>query len=243
LTAIGFGIAPAYVSSGSEPLTERGGTGTRQNRRLRGLLVAGEVALSVILVSGAGLFAKSLQRLQLVNPGFEAAPGLMFGTELPPARYRQAPQALQAFREIERRLRDLPQVKAVGLAKAAALQGAAYTADATVEGRRGDDYERELHCNATTPMYFRALATPLIRGRRLAEDDEREGAPLVTLVNETLEEILPGRQCDRGRFDCSSPDRIIRVTSLFRGPPTGWLTRIADGFIGATCRGVGRSGK
>jgi hypothetical protein len=110
-------------------------------------------------------------------------------------------------------------------------------------GRRGDDYERELHCNATTPMYFRALATPLIRGRWLAEDDEREGAPLVTLVNETLEEILPGRQCDRGRFDCSSPDRIIRVTSLFRGPPTGWLTRIADGFIGATCRGVGRSGK
>ncbi|MGA3240355.1 MAG: hypothetical protein ABSG03_29100 [Bryobacteraceae bacterium] len=134
MTAIGFGIAPAYVSSGAEPLTERGGTGTRQNRRLRGLLVAGEVALSVILVSGAGLFAKSLQRLRLVNPGFEAAPGLMFGIELPPARYRQAPQALQAFREIERRLRDLPQVKAVGLAKAAALQGAAYTADATVEG-------------------------------------------------------------------------------------------------------------
>jgi predicted permease len=187
LTAIGFGIAPAYVSSGAGPLTERGGTGTRQNRRLRGLLVAGEVALSVILVSGAGLFGKSLQRLQQVNPGFQAGHGLMFGIELPPALYPRASQALQAFREIERRLRDLPQVKAVGLARAAALQGEAYTVDATVEGRGGDDYERELHRNATTPMYFRALGTPLIRGRWLAEDDEREGAPLVALVNETLE--------------------------------------------------------
>ncbi len=94
---------------------------------------------------------------------------------------------MQAFHEIERRLRELPQVKAVGLARAAALQGAAYTVDATVEGRGGEDYERELHSNATTPMYFRALGTPLIRGRWLTEEDEREGAPLVTLINETLE--------------------------------------------------------
>jgi len=56
-----------------------------------------------------------------------------------------------------------------------------------VEGRGGDDYERELHRNAITTGYFTALGTPLLRGRWLMEDDEREGAPLVTLVNETLE--------------------------------------------------------
>jgi putative ABC transport system permease protein len=187
LTAIVFGVAPAYISSGTGPLTERGGTGSRPNRRMRGVLVASEVALSVILVSGAGLFARSLQRLQEVNPGFQAGHGLTFSIELPDARYRQTSQVLQAFREIERRLRDLPQVQAVGLARTAALQGTAYTVDATVEGRGGDDYERELHRNAITTGYFTALGTPLLRGRWLMEDDEREDAPLVTLVNETLE--------------------------------------------------------
>jgi len=187
LTAIAFGVAPAYISSGAGPLTERGGTGGRQNRHLRGVLVASEVALSVILVSGAGLFAKSLQRLQEVNPGFQAGHGLTFSIELPDARYRQTSQVLQTFREIERRLRELPQVQGAGLARAAALQGTAYTVDATVEGRGGDDYERELHRNAITPAYFSALGTPLLRGRWLTDDDEREGAPLVTLINETLE--------------------------------------------------------
>lgn len=149
--------------------------------------MASEVALSVVLVSGAGLFAKSLIRLQQVNPGFEAEHALMFGLDLPEARYPKASQAVQAFREIERRLGNNPLVQSVGLAAAAALQGSAYTLDSTVEGRGGNDYERELHHNSITPNYFRALGTPLLRGRWLTEMDERESAPLVTLVNEALE--------------------------------------------------------
>jgi putative ABC transport system permease protein len=186
-TAIAFGIAPAYVSSGAESLNMRSDTGSGQNRRLRSVLVASEVALSVVLASGAGLFAKSLIRLQQVNPGFQSEHALMFGLDLPDARYPKASQAVQAFREIERRLRNNPRVQSVGLAAAAALQGCAYTLDSTVEGRGGNDYERELHHNSTTPEYFRALGTPLLRGRWLTDMDEREGAPLVTLVNEALE--------------------------------------------------------
>ncbi len=187
VTAVGFGIAPAYVSSDAESLNVRSDTGSGQNRRLRSVLVASEVALSVVLVSGASLFVKSLIRLQQVNPGFQTEHGMMFGLDLPEARYPKASQAAQAFRDIERRLRGNPQVQSVGLATAAALQGSAYTVDATVEGRGGEDYERELHRNATTPEYFRALGTPLLRGRWLTEMDEREGSPLVTLVNEALE--------------------------------------------------------
>jgi putative ABC transport system permease protein len=187
LTALVFGIAPAYASSGSETLTERSGTGTGHGRRLRGVLVASEVALSVILVSGAGLFAKSLLRLQQVNPGFQVEHGLTFGLELPPVRYPKDRQVVQKFRELEGRLRNIPGVQAVGMARTAALQGTGYTADATLEGRAAGDYERELHHNSATPDYFRALGTPLLRGRWLTVADEQEGAPLVTLVNETLE--------------------------------------------------------
>jgi putative ABC transport system permease protein len=187
-TAIAFGIAPAHFSSGAESLNVRSDTGSSgQNQRLRSMLVASEVALCVVLVSGAGLFAKSLIRLQEVNPGFQSEHALMFGLDLPEARYPKDSQAVQAFGEIERRLRSNPQVQSVGLAAAAALQGSAYTLDATVEGRGGNDYERELHHNSTTPEYFRALGTPLLRGRWLTEMDETEGAPLVTLVNEALE--------------------------------------------------------
>jgi len=187
LTAVGFGVAPAYVSAGFETLAERGGTGTNQNRRLRGVLVASEVALSVVLVSGAGLLSKSLQRLQQVNPGFQSGHALMFSLELPGARYPKDSQRVLAFHEVERRLHDNPQVRSVGLAVAAALQGSAYTCDATVAGRGGDDYERELHRNAITPEYFNAIGTPLLSGRWLNDADQRENSPLVTLVNETLE--------------------------------------------------------
>lgn len=185
VTAIAFGIGPALACSGAESLAERGGTGTTQSRRLRSALVASEVALSVILVSGAGLFTKSLLRLEHVNPGFQVEHGLMFNIALPGARYRKASQAVETFHEIERRLRENPQVRAVGLARAAALNGTAYTVDATVEGA-GGDYQRELHCNSTSPEYFQALGTPLIGGRWLTEQDEQKGAPLVTLVNEAL---------------------------------------------------------
>ncbi|HEY3738256.1 MAG TPA: ABC transporter permease [Bryobacteraceae bacterium] len=186
VTAIAFGVGPALACSGSESLAERGGTGTAQSRRLRSALVASEVALSVILVSGAGLFTKSLLRLEHVNPGFQVEHGLMFNIALPSVRYPKASQAVETFHEIERRLRENPQVRAVGLARAAALNGTSYTTDTTLEGHGGDDYQRELHCNAATPEYFRALGTPLAGGRWLTEQDEQKDAPPVTLVNEAL---------------------------------------------------------
>jgi putative ABC transport system permease protein len=184
--ALIFGIAPAYVAVKVRTLNDRSRTGTGQNRAIRSVLVACEVALSVMLVSGAGLLVRSLVRLEQVSPGFQADRGLAFGVSLPFARYPKDEQQVQTLQEIERRLRENPQVEAVGATSLLALGGQWWTGDATVEGRSVDDYERELRHKSVTPDYFRAMGTPLVSGRFLEEQDGRANAPEVTLVNETL---------------------------------------------------------
>jgi putative ABC transport system permease protein len=121
-----------------------------------------------------------------VSPGFQADRGLTFAVSLPDARYPKDEQVVQTLQEIERRLRESPQVEAVGSTSVLALGGQWWTGDAMVEGRAVDDYERELRHKSVTPDYFRAMGTPLVGGRFLTEQDDRASTPEVTLVNETL---------------------------------------------------------
>ena len=185
IAALLFGFAPAFRASGSGELNDRGQTGGVDRRRTRGLLVASEVAMAVMLVIGAGLLVKSLLKLQQVSPGFNAERVLAFNTLLPEARYPKDELALKAFQDIQRRLESNPQVLAAGATSTGALHGYTWTGDATVEGHSGDDYERELRHKAVTPGYFRAMGTPVVAGRDLNEFD-KTGVPPVTLVNEAL---------------------------------------------------------
>jgi predicted permease len=185
LAALLFGFAPAFRASGSAELNDRGQTGGIDRQRTRGLLVASEVAMALMLVIGAGLLVKSLLKLQQVSPGFNPERALSFNVLLPTARYPKDEQALKAFEDIQRRIESNPQVIAAGAASTTALHGYTWTGDATVEGRSGDDYERELRHNAVTPGYFRAMGTPVMAGRDLNEFDT-PNVPPVTLVNEAL---------------------------------------------------------
>ena len=180
-----FGVAPALASSRSEMLRDRSETVSRGSRSTRNALVACEVALSVVLVVGAGLLIRSLIRLESVNPGFNPDHAVSFNILLPELRYPKAEQVVRAIDGIENGLRKQSNVQAVGMSLALALRGAAWTGDATVEGRSADDYERELRHNVITPDYFRAVGTPLVRGRFLNEFDTATSPP-VTLVNESL---------------------------------------------------------
>ena len=111
---------------------------------------------------------------------------MTFRISLPGVRYPKDEQVVQTINEIERRLRENPQVAAVGAASTPALGGSEWTGDATIEGRAVDDYERELRHKVATRDYFRAMGTPLLAGRFLEDQDERPNAPPVTLINETL---------------------------------------------------------
>lgn len=202
LAPIVFGLAPAFASAGTRPLRERGVTGSAG--RLRGLLVAAEAALCVVLVVGAALLARSLHRLGAVEPGFETQQALSFRVNLPRLRYAEDPQRAGAVAEIERRLRAVPGVSSVGSAGRLPLKGYVYTTDATVEGRSGEDYDRELRHNFATPGYFDAVGATLVSGRGFTDADDAQ-APAVAVVNQALErryfrgEPAVGRRVKFGR--------------------------------------------
>jgi putative ABC transport system permease protein len=183
LAPLVFALPPAIYSSRFDRLAERSQAASPRTTSARNVLVACEVGLSVVLVVGAVLLARSLIRLQQVDPGFSADHVVTFKLTLPNVRYPKDADQVRAFGEIERRLRALAGVEAVGATSTLALRGNTWTGDATVEGR-GDDYERELRHESVTPDYFRAMGIRLIAGRFL---DERDGeGSNVTLVNNVL---------------------------------------------------------
>ena len=178
-----FGLMPALTSSRVERLSLRTETASPPATRAREMLVACEVGLAVVLVVGSVLLARSLYRLEQVDPGFKAEHVVSFMISLPHPRYDDAAQE-QGFVEIERRLKQIPGVQAVGGTSALALRGTTYTSPATIEGRRPADYEQELRHKSVTPDYFRTMGIPLLAGRFL---DAHDGPTnLAIVVNDAL---------------------------------------------------------
>jgi predicted permease len=189
LTTLLFGLAPALQSSKPDlmsTLKEGGQKGGSQGGRVRSALVIAEVALALVLVIGAGLMVRSFLRLQRVDPGFNPNNLLMLTIELPGARYPEDSQAIAFFEQAEQRIKALPGVVEVGTTNVAALKGAGYTNDMTIEGSASpDDYVREVRHKTITPDYFRAMQIQLLGGRFFDQSDNAKGQPTI-IVNEAF---------------------------------------------------------
>jgi len=179
-----FGIGPAIAASRPDTLRDRSESDSHRHRVVRDLLVICEVALSVVLVAGAGLLVRSLILLDRVDPGFRPENAIGFHLRFPQTRYPDDDHCIAAIQSIENRLRAMPHVHAAGATSSLPFQGQIYTGDATVEGSTGD-YERELRHDLITPEYFHAVGTPLLGGRSFNEFDTAK-SPSVTVVNEAL---------------------------------------------------------
>ena len=208
-----FGIVPALRTSRSEQVTERSESVSRETGGLRNLLVATEVALSIVLAVGAVLLLRSLGHLQDVDPGFAPEHAISFTMTLPPARYADNAARFRAFLEIERRLREQPGVQAVGATSTLALRGFTWTGDSTIEGRAATDYERDTRHMSTTTGYFSTMGIRLLAGRLFDDGDAREKPP-VTIVNESLarryfkgvpDAAIVGKRVTFGRPQDNSP--------------------------------------
>jgi putative ABC transport system permease protein len=138
-----FGVLPALTSSKTDTLAERSASSSRDMSWARSMLVAAEVALSIVLVVGAVLLTRSLARLQQVDPGFNQNNVVAFTLTLPTARYPGNLERLRAYEAIEQQLREQPGVEAVGARSTIALRGFTWTGDTTIEGRSPTDYERD----------------------------------------------------------------------------------------------------
>ena len=191
-TGIIFGLVPGLASSRPE-LTEalkEGGrsstVGTRRNRLRNGLVIA-EVALALVLLSGAGLLIKSFARLQNVNPGFNPRNALTFEVSLPKIQYPDDASVVRFNNEAQRRVAALPGVQAAGFSTILPLAGTNSDWSFAIEGRPSDNNSPspDEEKRQVSPDYFRAIETPLIKGRFFSDADSAD-APLVIIVNQTF---------------------------------------------------------
>ena len=173
------------------PLQDGARANAPRPARLRRALVVGELAMSLVLLAGAGLLVRSFARLQAVDPGFDPRGLLTTRVSLPDVHYRyrdQGPKIAAFYRLLDERLRALPGVRAVGATTAPPLSGtplrskpyAWRTAEGELEwGRAAADY------STVTPGWFEAAGVKLLAGRWLAPQDDREH-PIAVVVDDAL---------------------------------------------------------
>ena len=190
LTGILFGIVPALQASKldvTSALKEGGRSGEGHRRTsARSLLLIGEVALSLMLLVGAGLLIKSFLRLQEVRPGFNAHNVLTANLSLPGAKYKDQ-QFVEFFRQLNERLEAVPGVQAAGGSVNLPLDASGYAIGRGFipEGRPLTvDENRDAMFSTITGDYFRALQIPLLSGRTFEPRDNADGSKVV-IINET----------------------------------------------------------
>ena len=193
LTGVLFGLVPALKASKTE-LTEslkEGGRSTNMRpgrQRLRGLLVAGEVALALMLLVGAGLLLKSFRRLQAVDPGFDPKGVLTMRINLPRARYTDGESRARFVGAVVEGVRELPGVRAAAFVTPVPFSFSNVSSDFEVEGRPAPPVGQEPSASyrGVTPDYFRAMNIPVLRGRQFTDQDRRGGPTGVAIINEAV---------------------------------------------------------
>lgn len=232
LTGLAFGVGPALSVGRSDPQhtlrdQTRGASEGIRARRMRGVLVAGQMALCVSLLAAAGLLARSLWSMTNTSPGFNPDSLLTFNVQLPGARYGTSAARAQFHKEFSDRLRALPGVRGVaissqmptkvgnsnGLFIESAPWGPNEPAPFILTSRVSDDY-------------FKTLGIPLKQGRVFTEADREDSAPVI-VVNEALaERYFPKGNAvgQRIRYGPPNPDvpwsTIIGVVGSVKNDPT-----------------------
>jgi predicted permease len=191
LTGILFGLVPALQISKvdvQETLKEsgRGASGSRRHNRLRNLLIVGEVALSVVLLAGAGLLFRSFLQLQSVDTGFTSEQVLTLRLSPAGSNYKKDADYIAFYNQAMQRISALPGVAAVGAINTLPLDKGPF-AGFRIEGRPPLTTDKWPGANyrTVTTDYFRAMNIPVSQGRAFTDRDT-ENAPLVMIVNQAL---------------------------------------------------------
>ncbi len=189
-TGIIFGLAPAFAAAHadlSETLktSERGSSEGSRGNGLRSSLVVAEVTLSLVLLVGAGLLIRSFLRLQEVDPGFRPAQVVVANISLSSKNYPNQVASGDFFMRLQERLASLPGVESAALAFGLPLQMENANIAVRVEGRPEPKPNEPGNARylQITPDFFRAMGTPLLRGRDFTSRDTTN-TPLVAIVNE-----------------------------------------------------------
>jgi predicted permease len=228
LTGLLFGLAPAYRSTRLDiwsslkdavgPVAGMGGAA-----RVRKVLVTAQVALSFLLLFGAGLFVQSLQNLRDTKSGFKDMEHLLSFQINPALNGYALHRAKHFYQEVLENVRALPGVQSAGYSRAPVLAGGAWGDGMLVEGHAAKEGEN-IHAmiNFVSSGYFRTMGVPLLEGRDFDERDTSETRP-VCIVNRTFaEHYFPGR---------SAVGRHVGTTILRAGKIDMEIVGVADNAL------------
>lgn len=192
LTGVLFGLAPSLQSARgklSSVLHDqgRGSVSSRAGWHTRGALIMAELALSSILLVGAGLLIQSFVRLSRTESGFEASGVLTARIALTGSAYAESDAVLGFYDRLFERLRTLPGVQYVAAGTDVLMLELPLSGGISVEGKpREPNEERvEVTFDVVTPGYFTAVGTPLLSGRDFGPEDRADG-PAVAIVNQAM---------------------------------------------------------
>jgi putative ABC transport system permease protein len=215
-TGILFGLVPALQASAGnlhETLKE-GGRGSAEGGhrgKVRNLLVVAEMAVALVLMSGAGLLLQSFSRLMNVNPGFSPDGVMTFHVTLPQGHYGQPEAQKHFYREFYERVKAIPGVESAGFTSYLPLSGAVRYVYFCPEGMvcQGIGKDPLIALRQVTPGYFDTMRTPLLKGRVFTERDLDSSAPIAVVNQTVVDRFWPG-QDPIGKHIANSRDMIQR---------------------------------
>jgi predicted permease len=221
LTGIIFGLAPALQASRPELIStlkdEKTGSSLRLKRfGLRGVLVTAQVALSLLLLIGAGLFLRSLHNAVTFDPGFDSR-NLLLASLATSGQQLTKPQLQAFYQELLDNLGSEPGVRSVSLSKTVPLSGGGQRRGIFIEGyepRPNED--TELNTNVIGLNYFNTLGIPIVKGRDF-ESGDRAGAAGVVIVNEEFERrYYAGQSAVGKRVRTDSEGPFVEIVGVVR---------------------------
>jgi predicted permease len=251
LTALLFGLAPALHISKTdvqEAMKEnsRGAIGSAGRSRLRHILIIAEVALSIVLLAGAGLLFRSFLRLQAVDAGFQSQQILTARLSPSDPKFKEDADYLRFYDQLTERVRALPGVQQVGLISSLPLRKSP-TTRFRIEGRAilTPDKWSPANLRSVDQDYFRTMNIPVVQGRSFTEQDN-DKVPFRMMINRALvERNFPGEDPIGKRVTFGATDKnkepiwyeIIGVTANVRSvelreeaPPEVYFTMRQDPF-------------
>ena len=234
LTGLIFGLVPALRASRPDPWTTLKDTvgsiaGSGGSLVLRKGLVTAQVALSFLLLFGAGLFVKSLQNLKTTDTGVALDNLVMF--QLSPALSGYTNErAVQFYTQLLERLRSAPGVKSAAFASVPILSGSEWDSSMGVEGHQAKDGEdMQAFMNALSPGYFETMKIPLLEGRDFRPSDVKENAKVVIVNRRFAEHFFKGKSAVGKHVGYGTGPRAkldmeiigVAADSLYEGPREG----------------------
>jgi putative ABC transport system permease protein len=215
-SALLFGVAPALRAARADlqgvlrDTSRNASAGPGRNRLLR-TSVAAQMALSLLLLLGAGLLIRSLTQLVKIDPGFQPSHLLTFQVALPRARYAEPPQRAAFFGQLLTRLATQPSIDAVGAISDLPFGQGRNSSPFTIAGKPTAPGEPDRHADMrfVEGDYFKAAGIPLIRGRAFSSLDGDQAVPLSAIIDESLARQYFGSDDPIGQTISQGPSAVI----------------------------------